>query len=277
MFQYAIAVALSGKTGIPFKIDVSDFKTYRLHKGFQLDAFDLSLNIAEQSEIEAIAGYQCKSIARRLRLNRIRISKRYLYECNSTCVLESLSRLGDIYLDGYWQSDKFFFGQELVIRNQFKFRNELFSPNLWKKLDRIVGTRSVSIHVRRGDYTSRVINRIKYHQIKPCYFKKASDRLAEQYEDLKFFVFSDDPQWARSNILSDGKHNVEYQTFDDCFSPSEEMFLMSNCNHNIVTNSTFGWWGAWLNKNPTKMVTTPGKWYRFRSATVFPENWIIIK
>jgi hypothetical protein len=162
----------------------------------------------------------------------------------------------DTYLCGNWQNIGYFPPEE-ILRNDFKFKQELDSKNK-NILEEIQKTESVSIHIRRGDYTklSHVnyffqANWVNYYGIALNYISKNASK-----KPLKYFIFSDDINWCKSNIMIPAIF-VENDKKDGW----KDLMLMSNCKHNITTNSTFSWWAAWLNNNPDKIVTTPKRWF----------------
>ena len=169
------------------------------------------------------------------------------------------------YLDGYWQSEKYFEKSESVIREQFKLNRFLF-----EKITATPGldSKSVSIHIRRTDY----VTSNGYHPVQTLeYYKKALDIIGD-YDNL--FVFSDDIKWCRENLKFDNIIFVEGS------SEIEDLCLMSLCKNNIIANSSFSWWGAWLNVNPDKKVIAPKKWFGPQTSLnddyIIPTDWIKI-
>jgi hypothetical protein len=164
---------------------------------------------------------------------------------------------------GYFQSEKYFVHNRDFILNLFKYSNTLNEQiNKYS-----ISDNSCSIHVRRGDY-------LRYKNVhfvqKIDYFKKA----AEKINANKYFIFSDDIDWCKENFTS----NIYFQDKDLQFIENEkdyvELFLMSKCTYNIVSNSSFSWWGAWLNQNPNKIVIAPKHWWAGFDDDVVPNSWI---
>ena len=169
-------------------------------------------------------------------------------------------------LSGYFQSPKYF----------DKYRNEILDLFLWKeKVDKIKNDlvellkNSVSLHVRRGDYIGNpnleVLGRQYYYLAEKYIFENGG------FDNL--LIFSDDIPWARENFPKDA---IYIRNLEDY----EEMYLMSLCNHNIIANSSFSWWGAYLNKNPEKIVTAPKKWFKegsgLSSKDIYTNKMIVI-
>ena len=172
------------------------------------------------------------------------------------------------YLKGYWQSEKYFEGISKTLRQHFTFPP--FSDNKNKALfEQIVQRNSVSIHIRRGDYLKNNLN----WSLDIDYYNRAIQLIKEKVTAPNFFIFSDDTQWAEENIKDPNCHFINWNKGDDSF---RDMQLMSNCKHNIIANSSFSWWGAWLNNNEDKIVIAPDKWLSTMEGTrdIIPDSWI---
>ena len=177
------------------------------------------------------------------------------------------------YLDGYFQSFKYF---ELIAD---QIRNELSPVTDYGKLDlevksKIESVESVSIHVRRGDY---VTSKASMKTLGVCdldYYDRAINEIVRRLGDPHFFIFSDDPEWSKENLKVPG--SVTYVSHNSGPTAFQDIRLMSICNHHIIANSTFSWWGAWLNSSKEKIVITPKKWFSngMSSKTLIPENWL---
>lgn len=187
---------------------------------------------------------------------------------------EILSLKGDIYLRGFWQSEKYFSSHRDLILNTFRFakRKSKKSTELMKK---IIVENSIAVHVRRGDYVTNP-NAKKYHGLcRASYYHKAGSALSKQISNPIFYVFSDDPAWCKNNLKFPGKtifvtHNTGNRSWED-------MWLMSSCKHHIIANSSFSWWGAWLCNNTNKIVIAPAKWVAdpiVEMPDIIPEGWI---
>lgn len=180
---------------------------------------------------------------------------------------------GNNYLIGYWQSEKYFAGNASQIRKDFSFRIEAEGENA-RLLDKIRKDEAVSIHIRRGDYVSNP-SALAFHGL--CgldYYEAAINSIQREKENLVFYVFSDDIAWARENLRLPGEaHFIDHNKGSKSW---EDMRLMSTCKHNIIANSSFSWWGAWLNAHPGKIVLGPKKWFLDESIPVqdvLPDTW----
>lgn len=177
------------------------------------------------------------------------------------------------YLAGHWQSEKYFSDASETIRSDFTFRHPLTKQNA-ELAGRIGQTMAVSLHVRRGDYVSDTKANAAHGLCSLEYYRAAVLLMAEHVECPEFFVFSDDIAWVKANLKIDFPsryldHNQGAESYND-------MRLMSLCRHHIIANSSFSWWGAWLNPNPDKLVIAPKKWFAYDSnvADLFPAGWV---
>lgn len=160
-----------------------------------------------------------------------------------------------VHLEGYFQTSRLVDSVSEMLRKEFSFRNEATGVNR-ELLDQISDTtNAVSLHIRRGDYTVAKSNMallpLSYYE---CSIRQMSDRIA----DPTFFVFSDDMDFARQNLPRD--INAVYVGHNDGSHADEDLRLMSSCRHHIIANSTFSWWGAWLNARNNKIVISPKLW-----------------
>lgn len=169
-------------------------------------------------------------------------------------------------IDGYWQSEKYFLPIVDVIRKDFTFpeasvRNKAFVKEMSE-------TFSVSIHVRRGDYLGG------FPVMDEAYFEPAMAYFIEKYGNVHFYVFSNDMGWCREHLRAEQMTYVDWNTGKD--SPFD-MWLMTQCKHNIIANSSFSWWGAWLNQNEGREVVAPKTWlYHQETPDIYCKNWIIM-
>lgn len=179
----------------------------------------------------------------------------------------------NILLDGFWQSEVFFapIKQEIISKFTFKkFKNE--KNFLTQKL--IITNNTVSIHIRRGDYLNPKIKSY-FHTCDLDYFNNAISYFKNIIKDPLFVIFSDDISWAKKNIVL---KRCLYVDWNSCH-PHDDMHLMSLCKNNIISNSSFSWWGAYLNQNPEKKVIAPKKWFNSDLAEKYqriPTDWITI-
>lgn len=171
---------------------------------------------------------------------------------------------GDAYLAGFWQSPKYFDDVADTIRRDLRVSDPPRGPNAAVAADIEAGT-AVGVHVRRGDFARRGV------ALPASYYETAAATLADRLaDDASYFIFSDDPSWAEANVNLPAE--TTYVTHNDGETDYEDLRLLRRCDHQIVANSTFSWWGAWLNENPDKRVLIP--WERTpETIDFFPEGW----
>lgn len=176
-------------------------------------------------------------------------------------------------LDGFWQSPAYFADHESRIREEFAFR----VPPAGRTADllgQIASTNSVSVHVRRGDYVTNEYVSTRMGALDEPYYRRAIDTIAEQSTGIHLFVFSDDLSWCREHL--NGPWPVTFASG----APADDLRLMSACRHHVIANSSFSWWGAWLDPRPDKLVVAPKEWFRNdprRADLIIPADWSWIR
>lgn len=273
MFQYAVAFTVSKKNNVEMKIDISTYedsviKNSDTPRYFDLEEFKISKEVAKEEEVEKLIN-RFGIIGRGLRYFRQKFIRQF-YEDYHPQILNKKN----YFMDGYWQSEKYFKDIREDIIKEFTLKN--LSDKYREALNKIVEN-SVSIHIRRGDLiTNKAVNDM-WGTPSIEYYKKALEYIKERSKVDKVYFFSDDIDWVKENF---DFVDVEKVFFSDTgLSTAEELILMSKCSHNIIPNSTFSWWSAWLNQNPNKIVIAPSKWMRYDDGThpnIIPESWIRI-
>ena len=276
MFQYAAGRAISYKHHKIFLLDLTDFNEYHLHQGYILDKiFDIEAKVAQTEDLKYILKWRynkyVKKVLKRSFLSKYR-GKNLIFEPHFNYWSGINNINDDAYLYGYWQSEKYFLDIESIIRKDFTFKDLQDSNNIIYQL-KMASCNSVSIHIRRGDYTNNLNKKI-FHSCSVDYYKKAVIYLTNRIVNPVFFIFSDDLQWVKDNIDISYPHvyidqNKGEQSYID-------MQLMSCCKHHIIANSSFSWWAAWLNTNPEKIVVSPKNWFNngFSDLDLIPCQWI---
>lgn len=188
---------------------------------------------------------------------------------------EIFSIKGNVYLDGYWQSEKYFQSIAGEIRKDFSFRNPL-RGDIKNMADKIRSVNAVCIHVRRGDYVSSPSASKVIGFAGDRYYEQAVKLITELVRQPHFFVFSDDIAWCRENIRT--AFPAEF-IGSDCAGGKwyEHLELMTLCKHFVIANSSFSWWAAWLSSYSGKIVIAPKKWFNdpnLDSKDLVPEDWI---
>ncbi len=279
MFQYAAGRALSLRRNSGLLLDISAYKANQFHQGFELQrVFSCPVEIADAAELYKLLGWQTSPLARRILSRRVFAGLR-----RDALVVEphfhywpginDASR--DCYLTGYWQSEKYFRDFKAEIHADFTFRTPLSGQNilLAEKLSQL---NAVSLHVRRGDYLSNPKSKSAHGICSHEYYRAAIRHMAEVTDQPYFFVFSDDMDWVRQNLQIDYacqyiEHNSGAESYND-------MRLMSMCRHHIIANSSFSWWGAWLNRRTDKIVVAPRQWFLNDNITrdLYPQGWVTL-
>jgi len=279
LFQYATGRQLSNIYDTEFKIDISFFETYALHK-YSLSPFNIREIIASPYEVASLTYQKTGTIERTMRwlLSKPRrLAVSYINEKYFHYDPEILSLPDGVFLDGYWQSEKYFEGISDIIRREFCIKTPVEGKNL-EILESISSSESVSLHIRRGSYVLPPYNAV--HGLSSlAYYQKSVDYIANAIKSPYFYIFSDDPQWTRDNLKL--SYPCTFIDQNDAVKDYEDLRLMSHCKHNILANSTFSWWGAWLNQNPGKMVIAPSQWFadpemNNKTIDLIPGNWIRI-
>lgn len=280
MFQYAAARRLSHVNNVPLKFDLDWFENHStdIKREYELNVFNIQGKPASPDETAKLKEPPCKPSLFSLIKRKILPSYKQTHIRQRHYHFEpDILELGsNTYLEGYWQSEKYFKDIDTVIRKEFTFKPEPDSLNR-EMAGCIKSSDSVSLHVRRGDY---ILNEVTNNYHGTCsqeYYSKAIEIISKKIKAPQFFVFSDEPEWTKANL--DIKHTATYIDINGPEKAYEDMRLMSLCKHHIIANSSFSWWGAWLNPEPDKMVIAPSKWFNDKSINtkdLLPETWTVI-
>jgi hypothetical protein len=274
MFQYAFGRALSLKNEDILKLDTQSLSKAKeignIYRPFDLEAFNIYKDIAAPAEVSRIQ-YSHGLLSKLAKI----FKQKVLRQSNVVFNKSFLSLSGNQYLDGYWQSPLYFQSIRETLLVDFTLRDTP-STSGQALQEHIKATNSVSIHVRRGDY---VLNPRVLRENGICsvaYYKQAIDEIETIQADITYFVFSDDIDWVKNNLDLPGD-NVKYVE-DATLTVPQELYLMSQCKHNIIANSSFSWWAAWLNQNPQKTVIAPAPWFDTieYDKHLIPESWTLL-
>jgi hypothetical protein len=275
MFQYAAGRCLSHLHKTELKLDLSYLNADPANKytkrNYALDVFNINADVATEADLKRFHPLERGKITRTLmRKLPILYSKVIANESGHNFMKEFYSFPKDVYLNGFWQSEYYFEPVEELLRKEFTLKQNLIGENLLLA-DQIDNCNSVSLHVRRGDYISNKEAQEFHGSCSLEYYEKAIATL-KQKGNVEVFVFSDDISWAKENIKTDKIHFITQN------NPGHiDMHLMSLCKHNIIANSSFSWWGAWLNQNPEKTVVAPKNWFTdVHLKDIYPKDWIVI-
>ena len=267
MFQYALYRALKQK-GTAVKIDdVTGYENDTKRVPALGEAFGLSYERATREEtvdyLDLYTDFKSR-LRRRILGSRARIRT----EPADGNFDPAIPDADNVYLNGYWQSEKYFSDPEVRLRLRQDFSLDparvIGRQHVWETLTQIRNTESVSIHIRRGDYIEPEFAVVYGNICTEEYYIRAVDYILEREPRAVFYLFSDDREWTKKHF--DGERFV-VAGGDDVLSDTEDMLLMSQCKHNIIANSSFSWWSSWLNGNETKMVVAPEKWLNTKNIT----------
>lgn len=276
MFQFAAAQALAEKHGHQLKIDPSYYQMYRQNRVFELaQVFTHEFAPASDDDLRQVLGLK-KMIHqspfwRRL-YRRLPGTRNWLVEPQYHFWAPLLQQSQSCLIEGDWQSPHYFEDFADTIKKCFTFKTADFTDKAL--LQQLENSNSVAIHLRRGDYVSNP-HTLGYHGLcEADYYLAAIAEIRRRRPDAGFFVFSDDIAAAREVLKAEtALHFIE---------PNPErknhfdMMLMSRCKHNIIANSTFSWWAAWLNANPGKIIIAPRRWFaagHLSDRDLIPASW----
>ena len=278
MFQYALGRKISLMNNVELKIDISEYRSDKL-RSYQLDKFNIIENIATDKEIEPFLQSNIELNRRQLRKlhNLIGLFSPYykrIYVRERSNLFDSniLKITDNAYLAGYWASYKYFADIGDLLRKDFTLKEDIDQMNA-EFAHAIVGTESVSIHFRRGDYVTNPHTNAYHGTCSLDYYQRAVKDISKYVSDPHFFVFSDDPKWVQQNFFIPYPHT--FVTINGPDEPHKDLRLMSMCRHHITANSSFSWWGAGLCTNKDKKVYSPDKWFNvhYDLRDTLPESW----
>jgi hypothetical protein len=283
MFQYAFAYALSDKFDFEILFDMSWFEEVKKYpnvtaRSFELNLFNTECQPAEKNELSKIIPTERRS---KFQKNLWKIFKIKKYQPIGNTFIQKIAfkfhkelfqKSDYLYYDGYFQNEKYFKHLRNEILSHFTLNIELNNKNK-NMLDKIKKTNSIAIHVRRGDYVTLECAKNFHGTCSLEYYQKAMTYITKKVANPHFFLFSDDIDWVIQNL----KINYPFTVIN--FNQEKNIFdleLMKHCKHNIIANSSFSWWAAWLNKNPDKIIIAPKQWINknTKKCDIIPANWI---
>ena len=280
MFQYAAGRALALRSGVPLQVDIYDLVDRAPREDFVHRDCDLGLLMAPLDFASlADLGRACekpRSLVTRavLRYRKEMLRKNRFQEKNQQFLPELMdAQKRSAYLVGYWHDERYFKDCKEVIARDFTMRGDLVSDFA----EPIVNSESVCLHVRRTDFVN-ISSELEYRtQCDEAYYRQAIEVILEQHKDIQIFGFSDDVQWCEQNMKL--QHPVTWiPESESGVKGGTHFWLMRQCKHFIIPNSTFAWWAAWLSENPSKMVVCPKQWYNTpedQSEGFLPNDWIL--
>lgn len=281
MFQYAAARRLALKHGTEVVLDASYFShcpPVDTPRQFELGNLSVRKRFATPLEAAEMSGL-CNSVLLNVRIKLRRflgtgIKSKLYREAPGNFCHEALDLPDNVYLLGYWQSERYFQGISAILREEFKVNSPLEGINK-DFAAKISATEAVAVHFRRGDYISSVKTAAVHCNLTESYYDHAVKELCQTVDNPHLYVFSDDPAWVRKSISFPVPATiVDHNSPDQCH---EDLRLMTLCRHAIIANSSFSWWGAWLIDNPSKVVIAPQRWFSdqgMQSKDLIPPDWL---
>lgn len=278
MFQYAAGRAIALRQGSPLLLDLGFFaKKDGIHtqRPFELDIFPIQAEKAAARDLRPFLCFERSGIGATLERELRRVQGHgYHTDRVQGYQPSTADARGRVLLNGYWQSEKYFLPAAETIRREFAFKQPLTS--LDHDLAMRMGTaNSISLHIRRGDYVSDPNASAFYANCGLEYYAAGISHIRGRKPEPELFIFSDDPEWVRRNMRFD--HPTTFITHNTGDRSYMDMRLMSHCRHHIIANSSFSWWGAWLNADPQKIVVAPKQWFRdprVSSKDLIPADWV---
>lgn len=268
MFQYAVGRSLAEIHHTTLALDTTDSQQLQA-RPFDLGKLNARFEIAGPDIVKVTQGNRWQRLFKRIIPGRWKLyfEKHFHFD---PVVLKSPDQT---YLVGFWQSEQYFATYRNLLLKELSPKNPLSGLNL-ELSGQIAKTVAVSLHIRRGDYvTNSQAN--QFHGIMPLdYYDAALKYLKSKIPLFEVFVFSDDPKWVQENLKTEFKTHYVTHNQD---KNEEDIRMMSLCHHNIIANSSFSWWGAWLNENPNKIVIAPKNWFKDTSKDtkdLIPLDWI---
>lgn len=275
LFQYGFGKYLSRLLNTKVKFDV---QTTRNNKNFtsrdlEPAIFNSITELASKDEIREMKLFT-KGFFERLER---KIIEKLPFMNNAFYVEKPFSKESKIqyfkdncYYDGYWQSFKYLDNIDRAFIKEDAIKSNLDAQNAALLKDILIG-QSIGLHIRRGDYLSNKKNASIFEVCSLNYYQRAVQYFTEMMPESVYYIFSDDIMWAKKNLTGNQFIHVENK------KPLVDLYLMSKCKHNIISNSTFSWWASWINQNPDKRIIAPKLWYKGKlnesTFELIPDNW----
>jgi len=279
MFQYAFGLSVAKKAKMELYLDLSFYNQNHglTPRSYALDIFGHPAKIANDKIIDS---FFRPGLLQRLH-NKAGLNKHIICREKTMRFDNSVFAITPpVYFEGFWQNEQYFSSMESDIRNAFSFEKTL-NRQSQKIADELAQqANAVSIHVRRGDYVTSARTNEMHGVCSVNYYQKAIALIKKKVTNPVFYFFSDDAEWVARNLMSanDDAVLVQHNQGEDSW---QDMALMSKCSHHIIANSSFSWWGAWLNPTGAKMVIAPANWFAAKadfldSLDLIPQKWIQI-
>ena len=267
LFQYAVARSLADQLGVNLGLDIRE---YSASSNFQMGL--TNFNIRAILNPDGLIRHKKDGKILFALENLVGKHKHVYYEPFLSFDKNVLSKQDGTFLKGYWQSEKYFTDKNKIMEDLEIIKSPTEKNTQIKA--KIEECNSISLHIRRGDYVSNST----HGTCDLGYYNKAVQFFINKYgSNFEVFAFSDDPSWVQKNLELPVK--INFISNNSSNNSYEDLRLMTCCKHNIIANSSFSWWGAWLNKNPKKCVIAPKQWFadsKIENKDITPKNWLRI-
>ncbi|GAB3961639.1 alpha-1,2-fucosyltransferase [Spirosoma harenae] len=263
MFTYAFYFVLAKRRKFEY-VEIDFFQTDKHHSGYELDKIFPAITTRSIHYYKLINKIYSNNLIRKIYKRKIQPGVKYVSDI-------MLTPYPFVIYEGFWQSEMYFESFKNDIRCLYKFNYNLLNAKTKDALEKVKKINSISIHIRRGDYTEHE----EFNNICTIdYYREAIELIKKTVNEPLYYIFSDDKDWVKDNITEFEYTLVDWNKGSESW---QDMFLMSKCKHNIIANSTFSWWAAWLNENETKVIISPKKWFNnLPENDIVPSEWIRI-
>lgn len=276
LFQYAAGRRLALKRGVDLALELSWFAKFS-ERAFELPFFRVAFRLASRRESRALRGWKRtlpdRILSRALGRPDLLEPPGYYAERSFRFDPRVLSLPAPCYLHGYWQSPRYFDDVAEVLRRELTPASPL-GDGARRLGERIRAVDAVSLHVRRGDYLASAAASRTHGVCSLRYYQDSVAAISERVSRPVFFVFTDSPRWVQEHL------RIPFETVqvaDHGATGPEELWLMSLCRHHVIANSSFSWWGAWLDPRPDALVVAPGRWFEtdaHDTSDLLPQGWL---
>jgi hypothetical protein len=279
LFQYAIGRQLAESQQTELRLDLSFFGQLNNEtttpRNYRLNVFNINGDLALPTDEDKILGQAwLRPFKRRLRKIGLDLFHwNYFREANFGFHPRVVNFKGAAVLEGYWQSQRYFPDIRSLLLRELTLKDEFVTEGFLAVQQEMKMAQSVAIHVRRGDYVHLAAVNRQFGTCTSEYYAEAIRFMKQKIKKPLFYVFSDELDWCRENLPFNG----ETVRFISGFQDYQDLLLISSCAHQIIANSSFSWWGAWLNTNPDKIVVAPKTWFAnsdLDTRNVVPAAWI---
>lgn len=273
LFQYAAGRALAESHQVDWCL-YPKVKGHQTDRNYVLDRFNIPQQMAPSAEVRRLSYWE-KGLMGKLAFaitegGKLYYKRKSFKEQGPAYDPQFFQALDDVYLSGHWQSPKYFNSIRELLLKQISLK-EVPSSEFKSYAAQMEKGRTVSLHVRRGDYTSANYSK-SLGVCPPAYYQRALNELSTVLGVEQVFIFSDDIDWVKENLdLGSPCTHIEAELSDE-----EELLLMTQCKDHIIANSSFSWWGAWLDPKPDKRVIAPEHWFNEKHrdpVDVIPSEW----